>query len=584
VAVLTLLAALTSLAGAAAAPLVEREVPVRMRDGVVLRADVWRPSAAGRFPVLVYRTPYDRRRGQGERSTVARAAERGYAVVVQDVRGRYGSEGEFEPYRSEGRDGYDTIEWAAAQAWSDGSVGTFGLSYPGAVQWLAAVESPPHLKAMAPAMTFSTPRNFFYSGGVFDMSWTAWIWNNIAPDVRVRRGLDGPRTVEEARAGWDRIRDPILRRLPLGALEEFRDVAPYLFTWLRHPAGDPWWDWAELRGRYGRVGAAVLNLSGWHDEAYGPEGALTNFLGLRAARAGQPNARTNLLIGPWVHGGVMDAGEAQSRSGDRAFGVAAVIDYDETIFRFMDRYVRGLDNGVDREPAARVFVMGENAWREADGWPLPGTLPRTLFIDGVAFPGVGRLDWRQTPHRGGFSSFTSDPSRPVEDPYAADPGAHDYRRLIERKDVAAFDTAPFESDLRVVGRMSAEIYVSTEDARDVDIWVKLFDVAPDGTAFNLMSPGLDVLRASYRNRGERRELLRPGRVYALPFENLMTGNTFLKGHRLRLVVCGAFFPHFSRNLQTGALETVSAASRPGRIHVHHSPRYPSRLVLPVVSP
>jgi len=578
------LAVLTSLVAAASAPLVERDVAIRLRDGVVLRADVWHPAASGRFPVLVYRTPYDRRRAQGERSTVARAAERGYAVVVQDVRGRYGSDGEFEPYRNEGRDGYDTIEWAAAQAWSDGAVGTFGLSYPGAVQWLAAVESPPHLKAMAPAMTFSTPRNFFYSGGVFDMSWTAWIWNNIAPDVRVRRGLAGPRTVEEARAQWDRIRDPILRRLPLSALDEFRDVAPYLFTWLSHPAGDPWWDWAELRGRYGRVGAAVLNLSGWHDEAYGPEGALTNFLGLVAAR-GQSDARTTLVIGPWVHGGVMEAGEAQSRSGDRAFGATAVLDYDELVLRFMDRYVRGLDDGVDREPRVRVFVMGENVWREADRWPLPGTVRRTLVLDGASMRHhPGRLAWGAQPQSHGFSSFLSDPARPVQDPYATLPGAHDYRMLPEREDVITLETAPLEEELRIVGPIAAHMYVSTDDASDVDIWVKLFDVAPDGTAFNLMSPGLDVLRASYRNGGPRRQLLRPGRVYALRFENLMTGNTFLKGHRLRLVVCGAFFPHFSRNLQTGALETASAASRPGRIYVHQSSRYPSRLVLPVVSP
>ncbi|HEY2944496.1 MAG TPA: CocE/NonD family hydrolase [Vicinamibacteria bacterium] len=578
-----LLAVLTSLA-TPSAHVVEREVAVPMRDGVVLRADVWRPAAGGPFPVLVYRTPYDRRRAQGERSTVARAVERGYAVVVQDVRGRYGSDGEFEPYRNEGRDGYDTIEWAATQPWSDGSVGTFGLSYPGAVQWLAAVESPPHLKAMVPAMTFSTPRNFFYSGGVFDMSWTTWIWNNIAPDVRVRHGLPGPRTGEEARAEWERIRASVLSRLPLSALDEFRDVAPYLFTWLRHPAGDPWWDWAELRGRYGRVGAAVLSLSGWHDEAYGPEGAVTNFLGLLAARRGQPDPRVKLVLGPWVHGGVMDNPEAQSRSGERDFGPAGVIDYDETVLRFLDHYVRGLDNGVDREPRVRAFVMGENAWREADGWPLPGAVPRTLFLDGRAADGRGRLDWRPAAHGEGSSAFVSDPARPVEDPYAADSGAHDYRQLAERKDLACFDTAPFDGDLRVVGRMSAEMYVSTEDARDVDIWVKLFDVAPDGTAFNLMSPGLDVVRASYRHGGSRQELLRPGRVYALRFENLMTGNMFRKGHRLRLIVCGAFFPHFSRNLQTGALETVSAISRPGRIDVHHSPRFPSRLILPVVSP
>ena len=177
----------------------------------------------------------------------------------------------------------------------------------------------------------------------------------------------------------------------------------------------------------------------------------------------------------------------------------------------------------------------------------------------------------------------SDPARPVSDPHATEAGAHDYRALPERQDVVAYETPPLEDDLRVVGPITAEIHVSTARAKDVDIWVKLFDVAPDGTAFNLMSPGLDVVRASARGGGPRRDLLRPGVVYPIRFESLMTGNTFRKGHRLRLVVCGTFFPHFSRNLQTGASEIVSAASRPDRITVHHSPRHPSRLVLPVVA-
>jgi putative CocE/NonD family hydrolase len=573
------LAALAALA--VPAVVVDRDVAIRMRDGIVLRADVWRPAGGGRSPVLVYRTPYDRRLSQSADSTVARAAARGYAVVVQDVRGRYGSEGEFDPYRNEGRDGYDTIEWAAAQQWSDGSVGTFGLSYPGAVQWLAAVESPPHLKAMVPAMTFSTPRNFFYSGGVFDMSWTAWIWNNIAPDVRARRGLAGPHTGDEARAAWEAMRDSVQARLPLSALHEFREVAPYLFVWLSHPPGDPWWDWAELRGRYGRVHAAVLNLSGWHDEAYGPEGAVTNFLGLRAARRGQADTRARLVLGPWVHGTPMGSAEAQSRSGERAFGPAAAIDYDETILRFMDRYVKGVDTGVNREPSVRAFVMGENAWRTADEWPLPGTVESTLFLGGASGPGSARLEWSPPEGGGATTLFVSDPARPVADPYDADYGAHDYRQLVERKDLAMFETTPLQDDLRVVGRIRAQVHVSTDDARDLDVWLKLFDVGPDGTAFNLMSPGLDVVRASYREGGPHRRLLTPGRVYALEFENLMTGNMFRKGHRLRAVVCGAFFPYFSRNLQTGALETESAVSRPARIRIHHSPRHPSRLVLPV---
>ena len=155
----------------------------------------------GRFPTLVYRTPYGRRDALEEYTTFTRAVERGYAVVVQDVRGRYASDGEFRPYENEGRDGYDTIEWAARQPWSNGRVGTFGLSYPGAVQWLAAVENPPHLEAMVPAMTFSTPQNFFYSGGIWDLSWVQWIWASIAPDARVKKGLPAPAGPAEAPDG-----------------------------------------------------------------------------------------------------------------------------------------------------------------------------------------------------------------------------------------------------------------------------------------------------------------------------------------------------------------------------------------------
>jgi putative CocE/NonD family hydrolase len=398
--------------------------------------------------------------------------------------------------------------------------------------------------------------------------------------VRARRSLAGPRTAEQAYAAWEKIRDPVQRRLPLEALDEFRPVAPYLFEWMRHPAGDPWWDWAELRGRYGRVGAAVLNLSGWHDEAYGPEGAATNFLGLRAARAAEKDARTKLVLGPWIHGSVtMQDPEAQTRSGDRAFGAAAAIDYAETILRFMDRYVRGMDNGLDTEPAVRAFLMGENAWREGEGWPLPGTTSRTLRLGGRA--GARGLLADEPETGPAESTFVSDPSRPVEDPYASEPGAHDYRGLAERGDVAVFETAPFDVDTRVLGPIAAEVFVSA-DAPDVDVWLKLQDVAPDGTAYNLMSPGLDVVRASYREGGAERRLLAPGQVVGLRYENLMTGNTFRPGHRLRLVVAGSFFPHFSRNLQTGELETTASATRPARLSVHHSPRYRSRLVLPVL--
>lgn len=559
---------------------IEKELAVPMRDGIILRADVWRPLASGRFPVLVYRTPYGKKYAVENYTTFRRAVERGYAVVIQDVRGRFASEGEFDPYRQEGKDGYDTIEWAAAQPWSNGSVGTLGLSYPGAVQWLAAVERPPHLKAMVPAMTFSTPQNFFHSGGVFDLSWIGWIWNNIAPNVRERKRLPGPKTYEEARAAWQKERLRLQGHLPLGELPDLKDVAPYYYDWMRHPPGDPWWDWAELRGKYDRVTAAVLNLSGWYDEAYGPEGALTNFLGLQASREGQRELRARLLVGPWVHG--VDA-IGETHAGEREFAATARMDYDELVLAWMDRYVRGLDNGVDREKPIRVFVMGANEWRAADRWPLPGTGFTPVYL--AARSGEGQqvtLRWQPPRDSESFSSFVSDPARPVTDPHPPYSGAHDYRELAKRPDVLLFDSEPLERDLEVTGQITAEIYLST-DAPDTDLWVRLLEVAPDGTAFNLMSPGLDVIRASYRNGGPHRELLRPGQVYLLRLRNLVTSNLFRQGHRVRVQISASFFPNFSRNLHTGELESVSTAMREVNIRLYHDRRRASRLILPVLS-
>jgi putative CocE/NonD family hydrolase len=560
---------------AASEPVVERDVAVPMRDGVVLRADVWRPSGPGPFPVLVYRTPYDKRKAPESYSTTRNAVSRGYSVVLQDVRGRYASAGSFDPYRNDGRDGYDTIEWAAAQPWSNGRVGTFGLSYPGAVQWLAAVEAPPHLVAMVPAMTFSRPDNFFYSGGTFDLSWIGWIWNNMAADARRRLGLAGARTDEEAEAGWPAVRDRFRARLPLSDLRELRDIAPYYFVWLSKPPGDPYWSYADLRGRYDRVRAAVLNFSGWHDDAYGPDGAITNFQGLVASRRADADPRTQLVLGPWIHGTATANDRAgQVRSGERVFGPAAGLDYDDLVLSFLDVHVRRVANGVDRRSRVRAFVMGEDAWREAAEWPLPGTRPLTLYLSPSA-ASRGALV-AQAPASPPAVSFASDPASPVIDPFVDAPGAHDYRALTQRADVAVFETEPFPEDQRVVGATVASIEVSA-DAPDFDLWVKLYDVAPDGTSWNLMSPGLDVRRASYRDGGPERKLLAAGERVTLRFDDLITGNLFRKGHRLRALLCGSFFPGFSRNLQTGELEMTSSAMRKARITIHGG-----RLVLPVV--
>ena len=520
-------------------------VAVPMRDGVVLRADVWLPKAEGRFPTLVYRTPYGKEAAPREWTTFEKAVAHGYAVGIQDVRGRYASEGEFTPYQNEGKDGYDTIEWAARQPWSDGNIGTFGLSYPGAVQWLAAVENPPHLKAMVPAMTFSTPRNFFYSGGLFDGSWLEWIWMNIAPDARKRKNLPGPQSYEEAKASWKQEHTRLEGFLPLRDLPDLKRAAPFYYQWLAHPPGDPWWDWAELRNKYHRVHCAVLNFSGWYDEAYGPDGATTNFNGLLAARKGEANPRTRTIIGPWTHGA-----QDERKSGERDFGPTAPIAYDELILRWMDHYVRGIDNGVEREKPVRIFVMGKNEWRDEDAWPLERAKADALYLGAKDEQArLGRLSQNADPSSVAKTSLLSDPAHPVADSFSAY-GAHDYRALAGRPDVLVYDTEPLNDDLEATGPIKAEMFASA-DVPDFDLWVRVLDVAPDGTAFNLMSPGLDVLRASYRDETVEPKLLHPGKIYRLVLDRLLTSNVFLKGHRIRVQISGAFYPHFSRNLQTG---------------------------------
>ena len=556
----------------------ENNVAVPMRDGVLLRADILRPSAGEKFPVLVYRTPYGKDAAQREYTTFKHAVERGYAVVIVDVRGRYHSEGEFRPYENEGRDGYDAIEWAASQPWSNGAVGTFGLSYPGAVQWLAAVENPPHLKAMVPAMTFSTPQNFFFAGGTWDMSWMEWIWDNIAWDIRVKKNLPGPRTYEESLTAW-KVEGPKMQSaLPLTNVPQLQQVAPFYFDWLHHPAEDPWWNWSELRNKYGRTHAAVLNLSAWYDDNYGPEGATTNYAGLLKSRVGNKDPQTQLLLGPWVHG--VD-NTAKTKSGEREFGPTAAIDYDAVVLRWMDRYLKGAENGVEREKPVRYFVMGANTWRDSDTWPPSAKVTPFFFAAAKAGDRVGQLGANIAPKTSSINEFSSDPVNPIVNEYQSS-GAHDYRKLAEHVDVLTFDSEVLQDDMEVTGPIHARMYVSC-DSRDLDLWVRFEDVSPDGKAFNLMSPGLDVLRASYRDMARGRQWLEPGKIYELDLKSLITSNMFLKGHRMRVQISGSFYPNFSRDLQSGKSEVDSSDSKKARIRIYGDAQHPSQIVLPIIN-
>jgi putative CocE/NonD family hydrolase len=328
------------------------------------------------------------------------------------------------------------------------------------------------------------------------------------------------------------------------------------------------------------VSAAVLNLSGWYDEAYGPEGAVTNFNGLMQARASTGRAaRTHLMLGPWVHG--VSSTESR-RTGEVDFGPAAAIDYDDVVLDFLDHYVRGVDNEFTRAPPVRYFTMGANEWHEESQWPPAAAKTVTLYL--AAQGNTRGLDTIRSAGDSVRSELLADPRDPVFDLHD-EFGPQDYSQLHERSrprhDLLTFDTEPLEHDWLISGAIAAEVSVSC-DCRDFDLWVRLLDVHPDGRAFNLMSPGNDVLRASYRAGGVQ-QLLEPGRVYLLRLPNLHTSIRLAKGHRLRAQLSASFAPPLSRNLQTGESEVSGSASQAARILVHHDGAEGSRLVIPVLS-
>jgi hypothetical protein len=575
-------------AGNAAASLnmiVERNVEVPMRDGVVLRADVYRPAVPGRYPTLVYRTPYgkDELLTSGGEPTVSKAPRAGYALLVQDVRGRYHSDGEFLPYHQEGKDGHDTIEWAAAQPWSDGRVGTFGLSYPGAVQWLAAMEAPPHLVAIFPAMTFATGRHFFYLGGAFNHDWMRWIAVNIAPDVRRRKGLAGPRTYEEGQREWDRRKWEWENYLPLRDFPDLREVAPWYYDWLARPDDGPYWAFADVTAAHERMSVPALNFSSWYDSNYGPLGAIANFNGMRA-RAKTPEARRGqrLILGPWDHG---DPKEHETRVGDLDFGPNATFDYYGLVLRWHDRWLKGIPNGVDEGPPVRLFVMGENVWRDEDAWPLRRARDTAYFLrsGGRAntATGDGRLSTGPPAAGEPPDRYEYDPRRPLTIENFEVQGPFDHAPQQGRQDVLVYSTEPLEQDVEVTGPVTVNLWAASS-APDTDFMVMLCDVHPDGKAYNLLPLEAGVIRARYRLSESAPSPLTPGEPAELRISGMVTSNLFKRGHRIRLQVSSSRFPTFDRNPNTGEPFGTSSRLVAARQTILHDPEHPSRVILPIV--
>ena len=577
---LILMSAALSLASEHYDVLIERGVEAKMRDGVVLRADIYRPKADGKFPVLLQRTPYDKRGGV---DFGLRAASQGYVVIFQDVRGRYTSEGEWSPFRYESQDGYDTVEWAASLPSSNGKVGMFGGSYVGATQMLAAMATPPHLAGIHPFVTASNYHDgWTYQGGAFEQ-WFNESWTSIlALDTLNRR----------AQAHVNAMRRVL--KLPLASYPLFdadvdgdsteapQGLAPYFVDWLAHPGYDDYWKQVSIEDHFSQITVPVFHVGAWYDIFLG--GTLRNYLGIKA-RGGSEEARRGqrLMV---ITGG--HAGEGP-RIGEVEFGRDSVVNEDDLALRWYDYLLEGVKNGLENEKPVKLFVLGKNLWREEDDWPLTRARNTRFYLHSQgkanSLSGEGTLSTSEpsSEHADQYVYDPADPAPTRGGPLCCDaehlaPGAVDQRPVEARSDVLVYSTPPFKEDFEVTGPVSVELYASSS-AVDTDFTAKVVDVWPNGFAQNLTE---GILRACYRNSPERVEFMNPGEAYKLSIDLWATSNVFLKGHKLRLEISSSNFPRFDRNLNTG--EDAGRGTRwvKATNTIAHDREHPSAVVLPVV--
>jgi putative CocE/NonD family hydrolase len=554
---------------------VDTGVRAAMRDGVALVADVYRPASGGSFPVLLQRTPYDRK---GAAAQARQLAASGYIVVVQDVRGRFDSEGEFYPFLHEADDGYDTVEWAAKLAGSNGRVGMFGGSYVGATQMLAAIARPPHLEAIFPYVTASEYYDgWTYQSGVL-MQWFTSSWASGLVIDTVRR---------QATAGR-RLRDWIwqvpVERFPLVDLPRPEQLAPYFRDWVEHETEDAYWRRWKISDHYGELTIKGLHGAGWHDIFL--KGSIRNYLGLRQG-AKTPEARQGqrLLIGPWAHAATSEEGKI----GDVVFGQQAVLDMTAATKAWFDWALKGVQNEYASGPPVRIFVMGENQWRgEAEFPPARARLTRYyLHSRGGANTvlGDGALA-TEPPQQEPPDRFEYDPANPVPTIggrlcCANDllpPGPFDQRPNETRPDVLVYSTPPLDQDMEVTGQIAVELYAATT-ATDTDFTALVADVDPSGYA-RLLTDG--IVRARYRNSTERAEPVAPGQVYRYRIDLWSTSNLFRAGHRIRLYISSSNFPRFHRNPNTGERTLGATGMVKARQTIFHDAERASALLLPVV--
>jgi predicted acyl esterase len=593
----------------AAAPagelVIEKNVAAKMRDGVVLRADVYRPRGERKRPALLQRTPYSKNPGAAD-SQFHRLARAGFVVVVQDTRGRYTSDGVAVPH-DEGADGYDTIEWVSQLPYVDGRVGMFGGSYSATVQLLAAPMKPPHLVALFPSASYASRFDMVFQGGAFylgdGLSWSL----GQAKDVR-RRMLD-PKADRDGELGLSPEERQQLQRewyphLPLDSIEalQLRRYAPGYFELLSHPTYGPFWTTFDVRAKHAQFEVPAYHLTGWYDSLL--NGTLANFSGLRA-NAGTERARRNqrLIVGPWTHARPTSA---TTKIGDVDFGRDAGFDSEGLIVRWFQHWMPQdlppVGAGPDRSPAVadkgpgpgqaprdwdgapvRLFLMGENRWRDEQEWPLTRATATPYYLHSAmsarTLNGDGRLS-PIAPTNESPDTFSYDPANPVPTgrfgAYSRMPV--DRREFQQRDDVLVYTTDAFTAPMEVTGPIQLVLHIASS-APDTDFTAAVSDVQPDGTARALTD---GILRTRYRRSMTTTELMTPGTPYEITIDVGATGNVFLPGHRLRLEVSSSNFPRYDRNPNTGAPFATDVRTVVARQTVFHDAAKPSRLILPVI--
>ncbi len=549
----------------------ERDVAVPMRDGVILRANVFRPDRGGPYPVLVLRTPYGK-----ASSGMDRYVKAGYIVVTQDARGRYASDGQWESFLQfdthDAEDGYDTVEWAAKRlSGSNGRVGTFGASYNAFLQWRLAALRPPSLVAMAASSIPARYTDLEGPGTIRPGRRMHWWVTSMAPNMRLRSGRPGTKTTAEARKMWDDgDSNRWLYQLPWLELpaEACEEETTAVRDWLNHPHTDPW----KLHEGVRDIQVPNLNVVGWCDHCNGNMLLDTTIMSEAATSAARQGSRT--VVGPWAH-------SKNRRYGNIDFGPEANVDVTDLQIRWFDYWLKGKQNGVDETSPWRIFVMGENRWRDEQEWPLKRAREQTLFVDsqGAANTpaGNGKLLWK-SPSESRTDRFSYDPSDPV--PSLHGPGLQvrptDQRPLADRQDILVYQSEPLAERFEVSGNATVELYASSS-APDTDFFARLIDVAPDGMARDI---ALGMVRARYRNGLDKPALIRPNDVVKYTIELDPTSNAFLPGHRIRLDITSSDFPNYDRNHNTAADQNADAELKTAQQTIHHGGAHATRLIVP----